>query len=158
MQNHIVSTFQKHINAQMGSELISPANTKMPLELHHFSEDIKGANEFIGVLQVANLALKKLERFTQNNEQEAISGVVENTTFMGMKIFNSEFSTRLNAKSFHIELDSNSLNSVESIQDKMVKIQQMLLEISDELIADSTPSGNAYDFNSFNANAFKPQV
>ena len=139
---------------------------------HTFSEDMKGANEFIGALQTASIALKKILKNAQNTQQlidsiQAIQDIVDSASFMGVKLFDTHFSTRLNGKTYALSIDSpmplvphiessltqsNPLhNLIAYVEEKSLEIAQMLIALSDAL---TEPSPSEYDFNSFNPQAF----
>lgn len=160
----MLSTFQKHIGEPFPTQERS---------LHKFSEDIKGANEFIGALQSASVALKKILKNAQENANQsvqAIQEIVQSASFMGVKLFDTHFSTRLNGKTYELSIDSplplipqdiatessadsvNPLcNLIAYVEDKSLEIAQMLICLSEAL---SEPSQSQYDFNSFNPQAF----
>lgn len=172
MQN-IIATMQKHINKQFSQDSIPYALSQIPQQsIHKFSEDMKGANEFIGALQTANVACKKILKLAKDlganslsQDSQDLQDIIENTAFMGVKLFNTQLSTTLNATSYTfcidnpmplLQADSNTQALIAYINEKSQEITQLLLTLSDALVESSTPSTSSenYNFNEFNAKAF----
>ncbi|WP_233705402.1 flagellar FLiS export co-chaperone [Helicobacter cinaedi] len=172
MQN-IIATMQKHINKQFSQDSIPCALSQIPQQsIHKFSEDMKGANEFIGALQTANVACRKILKLAKDlganslsQDSQDLQDIIENTAFMGVKLFNTQLSTTLNATSYTfcidnpmplLQADSNIQALIAYINEKSQEITQLLLTLSDALVESSTPSTSSenYNFNEFNAKAF----
>ena len=172
MQN-IIATMQKHINKQFSQDSIPYALSQIPQQsIHKFSEDMKGANEFIGALQTANVACKKILKLAKDlganslsQDSQDLQDIIENTAFMGVKLFNTQLSTTLNATSYTfcidnpmplLQADSNTQALIAYINEKSQEITQLLLTLSDALVESSTPSTSSenYNLNEFNAKAF----
>lgn len=182
-KNNILSTFQKHIGLVEGmpdlidtqtSKHTTPLNT---LHIHRFTEDIKGANEFIGTLQSATSALKKILKLAQSVDLEyaqpiqisqiksEIKEIAQSSCFMGVPLFDTEFSTKLNGEHFNLTIDNpmplagKDLSSLISYtEEKINEITQMLLQLSDALTQPSFSLHNStmpeYNFNEFDKQSF----
>ena len=183
----ILSTLQRHINAQFTDEMGQPMSAQSARAIHRFSEDIKGANEFIGALQSASIALKKLLKLAQSVDiqsqdiqiaqvKSAMQEIINNTSFMGVKLFDTQLHTHLNTKTYTITID-NPMSLCEStshtpscantpmdsfisyVEEKTNEITQMLLDLSEALIEPTNPKQeNGYNFEEFNPQAFTQMV
>lgn len=171
MQN-IIAMMQKH-QKDIEKQFSQDSNTQ---SIHKFSEDMKGANEFIGALQTANVACRKILKLAKDlganslsQDSQDLQDIIENTAFMGVKLFNTQLSTTLNATSYIfcidnpmplLQVDSNTQALIAYIEEKSQEITQMLLTLSDALIESSTPSTSSenYNFNEFNAKAFSQML
>lgn len=187
MQNKdILSTLQKHIGTLEGVPTQNLAtqsgihtSASMPLSsvsIHKFGEDIKGANEFIGALQSASLKLKKLLNLaqsidSQSQETQAIQvessmqKLIDESSFMGVKLFDTELSTSLGGVSYSIVIDSpmplittqkhTMSDCISYLEEKSLEIAQMLLTLSEALTAPISPNAQdmAFDFENINAGA-----
>lgn len=171
MQN-IIATMQKH-QKDIEKQFSQDSNTQ---SIHKFSEDMKGANEFIGALQTANVACRKILKLAKDlsanslsQDSQDLQDIIENTAFMGVKLFNTQLSTTLNATSYTfcidnpmplLQADSNTQALIAYIEEKSQEITQLLLTLSDALIESSTPSASSenYNFNEFNAKAFSQML
>lgn len=153
----ILSTFQKHIGAHFEGDM----SLQSRASIHRFSEDMRGANEFIGALQSASSALRKILKLAQSVDSESeallitkargdIAKLVEEAAFMGMKLFDSTLSTRMGGVEYTLSLDS-PLPLVESspdsapfsalisyVEEKALEANQTLLALSEALSAPST--------------------
>lgn len=173
----IIATMQKHINKQFSQDSMpyTPCESTQQ-SIHKFSEDIKGANEFIGALQTANVACKKILKLAQNlpenNLLQDLQEIIDNSAFMGVKLFNTQLSTTLNATTYTFcidnpmpllqEKDSNTQEAfIAYIEEKSQEITQLLLTLSDALVEStqsSTQTSGGYNFNEFNAKAFSQML
>ncbi|WP_300896706.1 flagellar FLiS export co-chaperone [uncultured Helicobacter sp.] len=163
----ILSTFQKHIGAQFNPQ-DQEANIYTPSSIHKFGENIKGANEFIGTLQSASIQDLYIKKAN-------IKDVIDNASFMGMSLFDTEFNMTFNSKSYlcvienplllcpndtAIELDSQEAQEpmnalIAYTEDKLQEISHILVEISEALVAPSTPaSREEYNFEDFSPSQF----
>lgn len=154
------------------------------LEIEAFSQGIKGANEFIGALQSADVALKKMGKEGENlawihqslqdplmdsstqealkeqlqESQEKISSLAQNSSFMGKKLFDRELVNEVGGERFSLSLqDPSSLGeeSMSYIEGKRVEISQTLSKVSEAISkGNSTPNPNNYNFEEFDASAF----
>ncbi|MCH5313182.1 MAG: hypothetical protein J1E28_02105 [Helicobacter sp.] len=154
----MLSTFQKHI----GVHFETPRESYTAVAIHKFGEDIKGANEFIGALQSASSALKKILKIAQNtsvqdiqNIKASMQEIIENASFMGVGLFDTRLDTSLNGITYTLSVESPLslcvLKSAESldaessfvevdmsavvayVEEKMQEISQMLMTLSDAL-------------------------
>lgn len=156
----ILSTFQKHIGAHFEGDM----SLQSRASIHRFSEDMKGANEFIGALQSASSALRKILKLAQSVDSESesllitkargdIAKLVEEAAFMGVKLFDSTLSTRMGGVEYTLSLDSplplveSSKSSPDSapfsalisyVEEKALEANQTLLALSEALSAPST--------------------
>lgn len=171
----IIATMQKHIDKQFSQDSTPYTLCESTQQsIHKFSEDIKGANEFIGALQTINAACKKILKLVQNlppdNLSQDLQDIIENTAFMGVKLFRTQLNTTLNATSYTFCIDNpmplfqQSKDSatqeafIAYIEEKSQEITQLLLALSDALVESSTQSSGNYNFNEFNAKAFSQML
>lgn len=178
----IIATMQKHINNQFQANIpslaskikstqnphISANNSATKSSIVRFGEDIKGANEFIGALQSASVAIRKLLNITKNAESsqnitQNLQEIVDSASFMGFKLFGAELSTQLNAKHYtmHLENPLSLYNATDSsafvgfLDEKIKDINALLLELSEAL---SAPKSQAHNFNHFDKQAFRDML
>ena len=185
MQNNdILSTFQKHIGSIEGMQDITPAVGQKTSEslsakhIHRFGEDIKGANEFIGAMQSASVALKKILKLAQNIDLEhtqdlqisqakgEIEQIIQNASFISVPLFDTELETRFNGEHYRSTIENpmplfktsqDIPTLIAYLEEKNNEITQMLLKLSDALTEPTfSPSSQTsqYDFNHFNAQDF----
>lgn len=153
----ILSTFQKHIGAHFDGDM----GVQSKASIHRFSEDMKGANEFIGALQTASSTLRKILKLAQSVDSASeapliakargdIARLVEEAAFMGVKLFDSTLSTRMGGVEYTLSLDS-PLPLLEShstpfsalisyVEEKALEANQTLLTLSEALSAPNTRS------------------
>ncbi|MCX2716280.1 flagellar FLiS export co-chaperone [Helicobacter sp. MIT 21-1697] len=178
----ILSTLHRHINTQFTEEMGQSIPMPSAKAIHRFSEDIKGANEFIGALQSASVALKKILKLAQSVDiqsqeiqiaqvKSAMQEIIDNTSFMGVKLFGTQLHTHLHTKTYTITIENPmplcegtshtsscanpSMDTLISyVEEKANEITQMLLDLSEAL---SEPT-NAKQENSYNFEEFNPQA
>lgn len=175
----ILSTFQKHINEHFDAQELVTS----PSSIHKFGEDIKGANEFIGALQSASVSLKKILKIAKDvssqNMHQSIADmqeIVENASFMGIELFDTQLDMTLNAKSYTFiienplslypsipscldyisevpeELNINVL--IAYIEEKLREITEMLDTVSEALNEPMSSKEEHYNFNEFSSSQF----
>lgn len=177
----MLSTFQKHIGKhhidaafEVGSRIHTPSG------IHKFSEDIKGANEFIGALQSASVVLKKILKVAQSVNTQGlhsvrshIENIIANASFMGVALFDTQLDMHFNAKTYTFSIDNplslcpnvDSADSMEStcevdmsafigyVEEKGIEIAQILIEVSEAI---SEPSSEQYEQEQYSFDTFNP--
>lgn len=178
----ILSTFQKHIGTQFEGDM--QTQTPSIASIHRFGEDMKGANEFIGALQSASSMLRKILKTAQSIDSQSqsihitkaeseIIEMVENASFMGVKLFDTQLGTRLNGAEYTITFESplpllaspsHTLQSgnthpfqalISYVEEKAFEASQMLLDLSDALTAPLSPNqSRSHSFDTFSPSQF----
>lgn len=183
MQNKdILSTLQKHI----GVIEDMPKHTKpySSIHIHKFSEDMKGANEFIGALQSASIVLKKILKLAKSVDLQSepiqiaqtkstIQELITHASFMDLPLFDSNLSATLNGTTYGLIIDNpmplcagvdsiNAINNlIDYIEEKILELNEMLKSFSEALTEPIAPgnstnkSNSQYDLNDFDE--FKPE-
>lgn len=184
MQNKdILSTLQKYI----GVIEDMPKHTKpySSIHIHKFSEDMKGANEFIGALQSASIVLKKILKLAQSVDPQSepiqiaqtkstIQELIAHASFMELPLFDSNLSATLNGTTYNLIIDnpmplcadctdSNSAmnNLIGYTEEKIIELNEMLSSFSEALTEPIAPgsstnkSNSSYDVSDFNE--FNPE-
>ena len=122
-------------------------------QARQFCAQISDANDFIGALQVLDVALKKLEnslKETLNCAQSAenacfkMQDIVKNALFMGESLFDAHLSTRIGSQNFAFEMH-NPLSMLENadfkgvlddVKDKRGEISALFDELDSALEQD----------------------
>ncbi|MDE7235648.1 flagellar FLiS export co-chaperone [Helicobacter japonicus] len=164
----MLSTFQKHI----GAHFDAPSEAYTKNAIHKFGEDIKGANEFIGALQSASVALRKILKIAKDttiqdvcNIKASVQEVINNASFMGIELFDTRLDTTLNGITYtfvvenplplckdtgnadSVEFQEIDMNPVISyVEEKLQEISQMLLALSETLTEPNPPAFNPAQF------------
>ncbi len=158
-------------NAQQNNGVISAAKqdtvelSKSNFEVLAFAKTIKGANEFIGALQTANVALKKINKaISSGADENTISEIASKSSFMGNKIFDKNLVVSVGGNEFSLTLQNPaSLNSQERlnyVSSKQADIIATLNDVNKTISSPTLPNnvstnGNPYNFEEFDAQAFK---
>lgn len=184
MQNKdILSTLQKHI----GVIEDMPEHTKpySSIHIHKFSEDMKGANEFIGALQSASVVLKKILKLAQSIDPQSepiqiaqtkstIQELITHASFMDLPLFDSNLNATINGTTYSLVIDNpmplcedcvDSINAINNLinytEEKVIELNEMLSRFSEALTAPIAPgnsqnrSSSQYDLGDFNE--FNPE-
>lgn len=126
---------------------------KIALEIRKFSDGVKGANELIGAMQIADITLKKAQSAPNLNEADTLANAAK---FGGESIFGRELSLNIANEKLSLQLPLPS--QIDDLSAKRSEISQKLGQISGLIEKASTPvmpqgAGN-YDFENFDAAAF----
>lgn len=168
MQNKdILSTLQKHIGVI--EDMPKHSKPCSSIHIHKFSEDMKGANEFIGALQSASVVLKKILKLAQSVDsqsesiqiaQSAIQELVTNASFMELPLFDSNLNATLNGTTYSLVIDNpmplcadylNAMNNlIAYTEEKILELNEMLSRFSEALTEPITPGNPANAINDFN--------
>ncbi|CBG39622.1 flagellar FLiS export co-chaperone [Helicobacter mustelae] len=154
MDKDFLKTLKKHLDGIEGAEFEVKNMRNSSRKNHQFGEDIKSANEFIGALQVVDIALKKILNEAKNIDGEFeetntqydrvsynIEQLIEKCSFMGMALFDVNISTNfggteisfdiVSPMAFILQKDMESLCGY--VGDKREEIKQKLSLISARL-------------------------
>lgn len=192
-----LAVFQRHLGVNAPTERDSAPSTpaistptdrvefdSKKLEIEAFSRDIKGANEFIGALQNADVALKKMQKEGENlawigqslhdplmdsetkgalesqskESLEVISALAQNSTFMGKKLFERELVSEVSGIRFSLSLQNPAALGTEAgdyITAKRSEISEKISMVSEVISASATTENpNNYNFDEFDPSAF----
>ena len=155
-------------NIQDSQEL--PNLSKETLEIRKFSDGVKGANEMVGAMQIADITLNALS--TQAKDMGEINpenlNILDKTAkaaqFRNEALFGRELSLNLAGENVSLSLplpsqmaqDDSSL--IESLSQKHNEISDKMSTISTLIEKASLPLSNNtqnYDFENFDTNSFK---
>ncbi|MGP1450426.1 MAG: flagellar FLiS export co-chaperone [Wolinella sp.] len=174
-----LSIFQRRINSAFDENKENVQNTKVEsargdvvefntkkLEIEAFTRGIKGANEFIGALQVADIALKKMAKEGENTVNEAqaaeslakIDMLAQNSSFMGKKLFDRELTNEVNSTRFSLTLEnpaSMGNEMIRYIDSKRGEIASTLTNVSNAISSSSLVEDSGFNFEEFDPSAFK---
>ena len=126
----------------------------------NFGEDSKGLNEFIGALQMANIALGKIIKEIESCELEdcvskeelgrlqssacvRIEEIIQNAKFMGTPLFDTPLSAKVSGALKGITFEnplalSQDFSAMKGfIEDKRAESNDLLLELSEALLSPS---------------------
>lgn len=125
------------------------------LEIEAFTRGVKGANEYIGALQSADVTLKKMSK---SENTEAMSALAEASSFMGKKLFDRELVNEIGSERFSLTLRNPAPfgeEAKEYITQKRGEISGLLAKVSDAISnSNRVENPNNYNFEEFDANAF----
>lgn len=155
----ILATFKKHIDGIDNKNMQNMSK----YQIHRFSENIKGINEFIGaaqsisikILKIKNLAEKinyidelldapsnNLEQLKQNkiSNKSSIENIIQDATFMGIQLFDTELSCIINGKEIKLNIKNPMQyidnNIIEYCQEVQNEISTILSTISNLMASD----------------------
>ena len=115
----VLAIFKKHVDSSLDDK-------NKIMHSHRFGENMKGVNEFIGVLQTINMNLSKIIKLSEIihsindysnldsihilNKQKHIDTINDicHASFLGINLFDTEFSCALNGEIFSICIESPS--------------------------------------------------
>lgn len=145
-----------------------PNLSKEALEIRKFSDGIKGANEMIGAMQIADITLNALSAKAKDMEinttnLDALDSVAKAAQFKNEPLFGKELTLNLAGENVSLSLPLPSqINKedslVESLSQKHNEIGEKMSKISSLIEKASLPLGGAtqnYDFENFDSNSFK---
>ncbi|AWI33643.1 flagellar FLiS export co-chaperone [Helicobacter apodemus] len=147
-----------------------PTISNEALEIRKFSDGIKGANEIIGAMQIADITLNALSSQVKTlggvNSQniDALDKTAKNAQFKGDALFGKELTLNLAGENVSLSLplpsqllkENSSL--MQALANKHDEISQKLGQVSDLVEKASLPLNQAttnFDFENFDANTFK---
>lgn len=123
------------------------------MEAKAFSQSAKSANEAIGLLQVAEINLNKVQKALDSGDDEAAAEIMNSASFMGNKIFGESIDVQLSGEVVSLSMDMGELVDAEAIASKKAEISDLLSQINDDLSQSSESLSRAnssnYDFNTF---------
>ena len=137
--------------------------SEQELKLRKFTDGVKGANEMIGAMQIADITLNALgnQIKTGNSNITDLDNTAKATQFKNDSLFGRELSVSLANESVSISLPLPStiaqngdltqglLAKHDEISSKLSKISELIEKGSQPFVA------NGFDFENFDANAFK---
>ena len=145
-----------------------PNLSKEALEIRKFSDGIKGANEMIGAMQIADITLNALSTKAKDMEinttnLDTLDSVAKAAQFKNEPLFGKELTLNLAGENVSLSLPLPSqINKedslVESLSQKHNEIGEKMSKISSLIEKASLPLGGAtqnYDFENFDYNSFK---
>lgn len=153
MKNEL-DIFKKHLGEVQGMS---------EFKANQLCSQINDANDFVGALQVLDIALKKIHKsisdrsldLTLDDMQKRVldanvAQLVQNCSFMGMALFGNIFNVYLGQKLFEFEI-SNPLFVLEKsgyegvlayIEDKREELKTILVELASAIAMDTNSSQN----------------
>lgn len=163
-----IAFLQRHTQAtQRVAETHAPAPTMLQipldeaefdtrrLEIEAFAQGVKGANEYIGALQSADIALKKMSNLDDAHE---MNKVAQSSSFMGKKLFDKELINEVGGERFSLALRDPSLlgnEAKEYVAQKREEISGLLARVSSAISnSNRVENPNNYNFEEFDANTF----
>ena len=149
-------------NLQEVQEL--PNLSPTALEIRKFSDGIKGANEMVGAMQIADITLNALSNQIKSSGENlnALDTSAKAAQFKGEALFGRELTISLAGESVSLSLPlpsqiqgnlSESLaDKHQEIADKMGQIRGLIEKAS---MPFSAPDGHSFDFENFDPSALK---
>ncbi|WP_104721964.1 flagellar FLiS export co-chaperone [Helicobacter mesocricetorum] len=148
-----------------------PAISNQVLEIRKFSDGIKGANEIIGAMQIADITLNALGSQVKtlgeidSKNINLLDTTAKNAQFKGETLFGKELTLNLAGEnvSLSLPLPSQLLNEnssfIQALSNKHDEISQKLGQVSNLIEKASLPFNNKttknFDFENFDADTFK---
>ncbi|TLD85302.1 hypothetical protein LS70_001785 [Helicobacter sp. MIT 11-5569] len=155
-----VSTQQQ--NLQEVQEL--PNVSQTALEIRKFTDGIKGANEMVGAMQIADITLNALSNQIKSSgaDMNALDATAKAAQFKGEALFGKELTTSLADENVSLSLPLPSqiqgdvaeafANKHQEIMDKMGQISGLIEKAS---LPFGAPNGQSFDFENFDPSALK---
>ena len=169
----IPTTKQNEVTQNPQSKEIQelPAISNQALEIRKFSDGIKGANEIIGAMQIADITLNALSSQVKtlgevdSQNINLLDATAKNAQFKGEALFGKELTLELAGESVSLSLPlpSQLLNKdsslLQAFSNKHDEISQKLGQVSNLVEKASLPLSHKttqnFDFENFDANTFK---
>ncbi|MDD6055480.1 MAG: flagellar FLiS export co-chaperone [Helicobacteraceae bacterium] len=140
-----------------------PQISQNALEIRKFSDGVKGANEMIGAMQIADITLNALSNQRQNSSDlSALDNTAKAAQFKGEGLFGRELSLSLAGESVSLslplpsqisgDLGESLANKHEEILDKMGQISGLIEKAS---LPFTAPNGASFDFENFDPSSLK---
>lgn len=148
--------------AQETQEL--PKLSQNALEIRKFTDGIKGANEMVGAMQIADITLNALSNQIRSSGEDlnALDKSAKAAQFKGEALFGKELTISLAGESVSLSLPfpsqmegnlgENFANKHEEIAEKMGQISGLIEKAS---LPFSAPNGQSFDFENFDPNSLK---
>ena len=136
------------------------------LAIRKFSDGVKGANEMIGAMQIADITLNALSNQIRsgNGDLASLDSTAKAAQFKNDTLFGRELSVSLNDENVTLSLPlpsklaNNEADLAQSLTQKHEEISQKLGKISELIEKASLPftqNTQNFDFENFDANTFK---
>ncbi|EEO25995.1 flagellar FLiS export co-chaperone [Helicobacter winghamensis] len=134
------------------------------LEIRKFTDGIKGANEMVGAMQIADITLNALSNQIKSSGSDlnALDVSAKAAQFKGEALFGKELTTSLAGESVSLslplpsqmegDLGENLANKHQEIMDKMGQISGLIEKAS---LPFSAPNGQSFDFENFDPSSLK---
>lgn len=176
----ILATFKKHLEGidKTQNESIPSNPIYKTHKIKQFGEDMKSANEFIGALQILDIALSKIitqaekliaeedfidKDFIENNLLIEIKSIIQNCTFLSTPLFDTTLSISCDGEEIELEAFSPLLytnnggykNMLAYLEDKKAEVQNTLLKVSEKISNQKVFKSQKSD--SLNYNNFDPK-
>lgn len=149
-------------NIQEVQEL--PNLSQTALEIRKFSDGVKGANEMIGAMQIADMTLSGLGNQIKSSGEDLaqLDNTAKAAQFKGESLFGRELTLSLAGENVALSLPmpSQMEGSIsENLTNKHNEIMQKMQQISGLIEKASLPFGvqntQEFDFENFDSNSFK---
>ncbi|MBX7489895.1 flagellar FLiS export co-chaperone [Helicobacter turcicus] len=158
-------TAESQIATQTAQEIQElPSLSQNALEIRKFSDGIKGANEMVGAMQIADITLNALSNQIKSSGEDlnALDASAKAAQFKGEALFGKELTISLAGESVSLSLPLPSqiqgnlsesfANKHQEISDKMGQISGLIEKSS---LPFSTPNGQNFDFENFDPSSLK---
>lgn len=141
-----------------------PNLSQNTLEIRRFTDGIKGANEMVGALQIANIALNKLHNAIKDGIEDvtALDAQAKASQFKGEALFGRELTATLGGENVSLSLPLPSQiegDLGENFTSKQQEISERIGIISGLIEKASLPfaaaSAQNFDFENFDPNVLK---
>ncbi|WP_297579131.1 flagellar FLiS export co-chaperone [Helicobacter sp. UBA3407] len=153
------------VESQKAQEMQELPNlSQTALEIRKFSDGVKGANEMIGAMQIADITLNGLGNQIKSSGENItqLDNTAKAAQFKGESLFGKELTLTLAGESVSLSLPlpSQIQGSIsESLTNKHNEIMQKMGKISDLIEKASLPIGapttQEFDFENFDPNTLK---
>lgn len=149
-------------NTQEVQEL--PNLSEVALEIRKFSDGVKGANEMVGAMQIADITLNGLDNQIKSSGEDLIQldSTAKVAQFKGESLFGKELTIMLAGENVSLSLPlpsqmegsirENLASKHNEIMEKMGRISELIEKASQPLNA---PSNQDFDFENFDPSSFK---
>ncbi len=141
-----------------------PNLSQVALEIRKFSDGVKGANEMVGAMQIADITLSGLSNQIKSGSENLaqLDNTAKAAQFKGESLFGKELTLTLAGENVLLSLPlpsqmegsigENLANKHNEIMEKMGKISELIEKASTPLNA---PSNQEFDFENFDPNSLK---
>lgn len=141
-----------------------PNLSQTALEIRKFSDGVKGANEMVGAMQIADITLSGLGNQIKSSGEDLaqLDNTAKAAQFKGEALFGKELSLSLAGENVSVSLplpsqmegsiSENLTNKHNEIMEKMGKISELIEKASQPFNA---PSNQDFDFENFDPSSFK---
>ena len=139
-----------------------PNISSQALEIRKFTDGIKGANEMIGAMQIADITINAISNQLKSGTTDinTLDSTAKAAQFKNEPLFGKELSLQLAGENVSVSLPLPSQLGEflpNKLSDKHDEIMEKMTTISGLIEKASLPisSNNNYDFENFDANIFK---